>query len=473
MKRTVLSSASAVRRSFSSHQHLRRFGIDCFKLSTKAPKRRDTRPQRAEYPARYLSSTASKASSTPKVLVNDIANQEILIEVTPGQAARYPSFWLRDHCLCSVCSHPDTHQRQHDTFELDTSIKAEDAVPTEDGLEVTWSDPSHSTSVFPWHWLQRHSPFPTPTVNVTTRHQQTRQWTPLLPSSQLPWTSYTSITETDTGLPTLLSQLLSHGLALIPDTPDSPTTTESLLSHLGPTRNTHYGAFWDFTSTANPIDTAYTNLSLPLHTDTTYFTDPAGLQLFHLLSHTPSSNPTNNPGDYIPTLGGESTFADGFAAASKLHTLNPTLYQILSTVPIVFAAEGSDTGTYRNTSLSPLGSPVFTHASPSTTPSNLHPSNLTQIRFNNLDRSPLTLFPSHSIMLQWYSAAQMYSEILHSGEFLLQYALRPGEPVVFDNWRVLHGRRGFEGRRRVCGGYIGGDDWRGKGSRFVERGVGG
>ena len=35
-------------------------------------------------------------------------------------------------------------------------------------------------------------------------------------------------------------------------------------------------------------------------------------------------------------------------------------------------------------------------------------------------------------------------------------------PVVFDNWRVLHGRKAFEGRRRVCGGYVNVDDWRGK-----------
>lgn len=25
--------------------------------------------------------------------------------------------------------------------------------------------------------------------------------------------------------------------------------------------------------------------------------------------------------------------------------------------------------------------------------------------------------------------------------------------VVFDNWRVLHGRSAFEGLRRICGGY--------------------
>jgi len=32
--------------------------------------------------------------------------------------------------------------------------------------------------------------------------------------------------------------------------------------------------------------------------------------------------------------------------------------------------------------------------------------------------------------------------------------------VVFDNTRVLHGRSGYEGERRLCGAYINGDDYR-------------
>ena len=73
-------------------------------------------------------------------------------------------------------------------------------------------------------------------------------------------------------------------------------------------------------------------------------------------------------------------------------------------------------------------------------------------------------------MLQWYAAAKLYYEILHSAEFMITTALRPGEPVIFDNWRVLHGRLGFEGRRRVCGGYINADDWKGKLERMREGG---
>jgi len=42
----------------------------------------------------------------------------------------------------------------------------------------------------------------------------------------------------------------------------------------------HYGGFWDFTSDLKHSDTAYTPLPLGAHTDTTYYGQSAGLQLF-------------------------------------------------------------------------------------------------------------------------------------------------------------------------------------------------
>ena len=32
--------------------------------------------------------------------------------------------------------------------------------------------------------------------------------------------------------------------------------------------------------------------------------------------------------------------------------------------------------------------------------------------------------------------------------------------IVIDNWRVMHGRSPFTGSRRMCGAYVGADDWR-------------
>jgi trimethyllysine dioxygenase len=43
---------------------------------------------------------------------------------------------------------------------------------------------------------------------------------------------------------------------------------------------------------------------------------------------------------------------------------------------------------------------------------------------------------------------------------------------VIDNWRVMHGRSAFTGERRMCGAYIGADDWRSKRASCREEGEG-
>ena len=77
------------------------------------------------------------------------------------------------------------------------------------------------------------------------------------------------------------------------------------------------GGFWDFTSDLSSKDTAYTSLALDAHTDTSYFTDPAGYQMFHLLSHQGGS-------------GGESLLVDGFRAAKILESESPKAFHILN-----------------------------------------------------------------------------------------------------------------------------------------------
>lgn len=59
----------------------------------------------------------------------------------------------------------------------------------------------------------------------------------------------------------------------------------------------------------------------------------------------------------------------------------------------------------------------------------------------------------------WYAAARKWTEILQKPEFEIKVQLEPGRPLIFDNWRMLHGRKAFTGKRRVCGGYIGMDDF--------------
>lgn len=201
-------------------------------------------------------------------------------------------------------------------------------------------------------------------------------------------------------------------------------------------------------------DTAYTNLPLGAHTDTTYFTDPAGLQMFHLLSHTEGS-------------GGKSLLVDGFKAAHILREENPVAYGLLAKTGISCHASGN-----HGISITPSRKfPVLNVIDNEET----NRRQLLQVRWNPDDRAAVPL-PEWSGTISgrpspdWYAAAEHWNSILKRREMEYWAQLEPGKPLsmlksrfalsrakslcsVFDNWRVLHGRSAFTGKRRMCGGY--------------------
>ena len=155
-------------------------------------------------------------------------------------------------------------------------------------------------------------------------------------------------------------------------------------------------------------DLAYSTEGLPAHTDTTYFTDPAGLQIFHLLSHPP-------PGE-----GGTSLLVDGFYAANLLQELHPTSYSTLSRLRIPAHASGTP-----GTMLRPLISqPAFRHD---------EHGDLTQVRWNNEDRGVVGQGWRAEDVRAWYKAAKEYEGLLRSRDAEYWVQLAPGTMVGESN----------------------------------------
>ncbi|KAK2750950.1 hypothetical protein FQN57_000025 [Myotisia sp. PD_48] len=224
-----------------------------------------------------------------------------------------------------------------------------------------------------------------------------------------------------------------YGFSFVKGCPPTPEATEKLLERLAFIRPTHYGGFWDFTSDLSMKDTAYTSQHLNCHTDTTYFTEPAGLQMFHILHHTQGK-------------GGETLLVDGFAAARTLLAEDPEAYKVLSEVKLSSHSSGNE-----DVCIRPAHSfSVLNHLPDS--------PELYQVRWNNDDRAP-GHGDSIETINRWYQAAKKWNEILKRPSMEICLKLEPGTPLIFDNWRVLHGRLAFTGNRRMCGGYINYDDY--------------
>ena len=55
-------------------------------------------------------------------------------------------------------------------------------------------------------------------------------------------------------------------------------------------------------------------------------------------------------------------------------------------------------------------------------------------------------------------AGGLFDEIANEPAMQWRHILRPGQAMLFDNWRVLHGRSAYSGVRRMCGGYLNRED---------------
>jgi trimethyllysine dioxygenase len=170
------------------------------------------------------------------------------------------------------------------------------------------------------------------------------------------------------------------------------------------------GGFYDFTSDLTMKDTAYTSLALPAHTDTTYFTDPAGLQMFHLLSHEEGQ-------------GGASLLVDGFQVSNTLRRESPRAWNALARIPVTWHASGND-----GITITPAKKFPVLNQAPRYEVDALW--GLYQVRWNNDDRGAVDLNQGKDRVAQiWYNAAAKFNEILRRKENEYWAQLKPGKPL--------------------------------------------
>lgn len=221
------------------------------------------------------------------------------------------------------------------------------------------------------------------------------------------------------GVADLTSMIKEFGFCFVKDTPhDDPDMTRQLLERIAFIRVTHYGGFYDFTPDLAMADTAYTNLALPAHTDTTYFTEPAGLQAFHLLEHRAAPASSSQSGSAVEEVaeGGKSLLVDGFNAARILKSEDPHAYEVLASVRLPWHASGN--------------------AGITIAPDRMYPvleldedsGELHRVRWNNDDRGVVPFGEKYSPE-EWYEAARKWDGILRRRESELWVQLEPGKPL--------------------------------------------
>ncbi|KAI0024538.1 Trimethyllysine dioxygenase [Xylariomycetidae sp. FL0641] len=346
-----------------------------------------------------------------------------------------PNLWLRDNCRCTTCVNQDTMQRNFNTFELPEDIQPSHVESNQDGVKILW--PNEHESFYPWKFLEPYLKSNKPALENIRYDFFGAEGHPdsTVPCAEL------SENQTE-AVGRLTDQIRRKGFAFVTGVPtDSADATEKVLEKIAFIRQTHYGGFYDFVPDLALADTAYTNIALGAHTDTTYFTDPAGLQAFHLLSHTDPSSEKGAGG-----LGGQSLLVDGFHAAATLRSEDPKAFEVLSRVKLPWHASGNEGITISPDKMYPV------------LEINESTGDVHRVRWNNDDRGVVPFDGPYS-PAEWYQAARKWDGILRRKSIEYWFQLTPGNLLIFDNWRVLHGRSAFTGVRRICGAYINRDDF--------------
>uniref|UniRef100_A0A8D2D392 Trimethyllysine dioxygenase, mitochondrial n=1 Tax=Sciurus vulgaris TaxID=55149 RepID=A0A8D2D392_SCIVU len=228
---------------------------------------------------------------------------------------RFDYVWLRDHCRSASCYNSKTHQRSLDTASVDLCIKPKIIRQEETTLFFTWPD-GHVTR-YELDWLVKNSYEGQKQKVIQPRILWNAE---IYQQAQVPSIDFQSFLETNEGLKKFLQNFLLYGIAFVENVPATQEHTEKLAERISLIRETIYGRMWYFTSDFSRGDTAYTKLALDRHTDTTYFQEPCGIQVFHCLKH--------------EGTGGRTLLVDGFYAAEQVLQKAPEQFELLSKVPL-------------------------------------------------------------------------------------------------------------------------------------------
>jgi gamma-butyrobetaine dioxygenase len=194
---------------------------------------------------------------------------------------------------------------------------------------------------------------------------------------------------------------------------------------IGIVRTTNYGRLFDVISKPDPNNLAYTALALGVHTDNPYRDPTPGYQLLHCL--------------VAEAPGGDTLLVDGFAAAERMRAEDPAGFDLLARVPRPFRFADAESDLRAHFPIIGLDADGA----------------VTEVHFNNRSAAPLDI--AAELVEPYMDAYARFARILARPELTLVLRLAPGDLLVMENGRALHGRSGFDanaGARHLQGCYV-------------------
>ena len=230
-----------------------------------------------------------------------------------------------------------------------------------------------------------------------------------------------------------LVNFYQYGFVIFKKVPIKNNFIVNFANSIGSIRRTNFGEFFDVKSKPNPNDLAYTSLPLAPHTDNPYRNPVPCIQMLHCIENNVS--------------GGFSTLVDGYTVTEKLKKKFSDYYKILTEVKVRFQFIDQSVVLEDWSEMIQLD----------------EIGDFKQVRFSpRLDFVPLI---DKDKLELYYSARKKISELYNSDKYRIEFKLSPGDLLMMDNHRLLHGRTSYdanEGNRFLQGCYIDYDSTQGK-----------
>ena len=358
-------------------------------------------------------------AGVPAVTGVVIEGRRVRVEFADGRCRTYAAQWLRHGCWCAECGNPADGIRFTTVASFPSDIAPVNAAACNGDLALIW--PHGHRSVYAADWLAANA------YDDEARQRraacQPTTWQAEL-AADFPAVSWADASDGHAGQLHAYRLLADYGIVRIDNLGTDPAGTEQLADLVGPIHETTvYGRIYDVR--AEPVAKlgAKTGMAQAPHIDDAFYYSPPGIDVFHCLVNT--------------DVGGMSTYVDGFAIAESLRADEPDAFDALTTLPVTHVRRHPGEINLRSRGpvirLDEFGRP-------------------SGIRYFDRALGPLDVPPDDIDRL--YDAIRAFSHRMLSPEFTAAIRVEPGQGVLIDNHRVMHGRTEFDaasGRHiRLC-----------------------
>uniref|UniRef100_A0A8C6Y4T6 gamma-butyrobetaine dioxygenase n=1 Tax=Naja naja TaxID=35670 RepID=A0A8C6Y4T6_NAJNA len=357
--------------------------------------------------------------------------QFICVHWEDGSESLYPSVWLRDNCQCPGCFLHSAKARKLLLENLDINIEVKDVILTEQKKKVNIVWPDDHTSEFEAEWLKKRcfSDQARAKAQEELFLSERQYWGSDL---ELPTMDFEEVLHSDESAYKWLVTLKKVGIVLLTGAAIKQGEILKLGQRIGFLRLTFYGPTWQVQDKLDANNVAYTTEKLSFHTDYPVLQFPPGIQFLHCIEQT--------------STGGESEVVDGFHVANRFKEQNPYAFKILTSTFVDFTDIGVD---YCDFAMQAKQRIIDVDEK----------GQVVRINFNNATRDTIFDIPAEKVK-PFYAALKDYVGLLNSTDYKYSYKMKPGDIVVFDNWRLLHGRQSYQAgaeiSRHLEGAYA---DW--------------